>query len=68
MITEKIEALWLEPNDIVLINGSTYEVLDVDGFDMVDVHMVDEEGYRKILTVSSDTKLTVVLDNADAVV
>lgn len=64
MTTEKIEALWLEQNDIIVIKGATYEVVDIDGFDTIDIHLVDEEGYRKVLTVSSDTKLTVVMNEA----
>jgi hypothetical protein len=65
MTTEKIEALWLEDNDIVLINGATYEVEAVEGFDMVDIHMVDEEGFRKVLTVPADTKLTVIMSDTN---
>lgn len=64
MTTEIYEVQCLEYNDIVLVNGMTYEIIDIAGEEMYDLHVVDEEGYRKIITCKGTDKISVViLDN-----
>lgn len=60
MTTFDVQAQWLEMNDVILVNGQTFEIIAVDGFDSIDIHMVDDEGYTKILTVPCDKEIPVV--------
>lgn len=60
MTTFKVQAQWLEMNDVILVNGQTFEIIAVDGFESLDIHMVDDEGYKKILTVPCDQEISVV--------
>ncbi|NDB66262.1 MAG: hypothetical protein EB168_11450, partial [Euryarchaeota archaeon] len=58
-----ILALWLEEGDLVSINGSSYEVSDVDydgGLEVV-LTLLDEEGFAKSLTVTPSTKITTLM-------
>ncbi len=64
MNTELYEVHSLEYNDIVLVNGMTYEIIDIAGEEMYDLIVVDEEGYKKVITCKGTDKINVViLDN-----
>lgn len=68
MTTTNIKALWLEENDVVYINENSYQVVEVvinsvpPLNDLVDVHLIDEEGFRRILTLLSDNEVPVICD------
>lgn len=68
MTTTNIKALWLEENDVVYINENSYRVVEVvinsvpSLNDLVDVHLIDEEGFRRILTLLSDNEVPVICD------
>lgn len=68
MTTTNIKALWLEENDVVYINENSYRVVEVvknsvpPFNDLVDVHLIDEEGFRRILTILSDNEVPVICD------
>lgn len=68
MTTTNIKALWLEENDVVYINENSYRVVEVvinsvpPLNDLVDVHLIDEEGFRRILTLLSDNEVPVICD------
>ena len=62
MTTTNIKAVWLEENDVIYINENTYEVTKVDGLDMVDIHLIDDEGFRRVLTVPGDRDIPVLCE------
>lgn len=68
MTTTNIKALWLEENDVVYINENSYRVVEVvinsvpPLNDLVDVHLIDEEGFKRILTLLSDNEVPVICD------
>lgn len=71
-MTTEVEVYALEDGDIIVYRGNMYTYLDtqyVDGTS-VDVLCVDEEGYRKAISVPNDTCIlhVLVLDNSEAVV
>lgn len=65
MTTTDIKALWLEENDVVYIDENSYRVIEVVPQSvppMVDIHLVDEEGFKRILTVPGDRDIPVLCD------
>lgn len=64
MIITKVQALWLEDNDSIHINDETYRVVLISpqNSDMVDIHLIDDQGYKKILTVNESHEIPVICD------
>lgn len=65
MTTTDIKALWLEENDVVYIDENSYRVIEVvlqSAPPLVDIHLRDEEGFKRILTVPGDREIPVLCD------
>ena len=62
MTTTNIKALWLEEDDVIYIDDNSYRVVEVEGNDMVNIHLIDEEGFKRILTIPGDRDIPVLCD------
>lgn len=66
MSSYMVEALWLEPHDVIDFNEQTFEVLDVspretkDSIAEVDITLIDEEGYKRVLSIEASQKISVL--------
>lgn len=62
MTTTNIKALWLEEDDVIYIDDNSYRVVEVEGNDMVNIHLIDEEGFKRILSLPGDREVPVLCD------
>lgn len=63
MTTEMYEAFALEDGDTIIYHGEFYAVtsVEIEG-DMYRVNLVDDEGYRRHITMGEFDKIRVVCD------
>lgn len=60
MVRDRIAVEWLEEGDQILVKGQEYVVYSIDGDDPFNLTIIDSEGYKKLLTLPSQTNITVL--------